>query len=449
MRFAARPSATALRYRDTRLTVSEFDRRCDALALRLSGYDGVIAVRASGTPESVALLVGGLRASKPVALIPAMATAPEVATYRRLLGCVVEVDAQGDTIWCSGDIPARHHPDASLILFTSGSTGVPRAVQVSCNHLERHMKNVYQTIDLASARAMAVFVPLSYAFGVMGQVLPALCFGIEVHLMANVAEARSIIERGEAVGVWSAVPAQWEALLRACRPLPENFTGISHAVSAGAPLFPDLRRRLAERMPHATLYNSYGQTEAGPRLLSLNSRDPRFFTAATGFPVHGAELSLGPSGELSVRGPLVMLGYVGDEPPRKPEDWHVTGDLASVDGDGLYTLLGRQDDIRKVGGTRISLIEVDAALRTLPGIADAAADTEEDDLYGALLVAYVVLRKGETPPRTGDLRDVMGRTLAWHKVPQRFFALPALPRSGNGKLLRRDLPARRATAREL
>lgn len=448
MRFGAPPSAIALRHRGGVVGVADLDRRCDALARRLADHDGIVAVRAAGTPDTVAVLVAGLRAGRPVALLPATATPAETAVCRRLLGRAVEVDGQGDVLWSAGDVPARHHGDTALILFTSGSTGVPRAVQISRRHLDCHVENVFTTIELADACSMAVFVPLSYAFGVLGQVLPALRFGIEAHLMANVAEARGVIERGEARGVWSAVPAQWEGLLRACRPEPANFAGITHAVSAGAPLFPDLRRRLAERMPTATLYNSYGQTEAGPRLLAMNSRDPRFFGSGTGFAVPHAELSLGPGGELRARGPLVMLGYLG-EAEHPTDGWHDTGDLAQADGDGLFTLLGRQDDVRKVGGTRISLIEVDEALRALPTLADAAADTEEDDVYGARLVAYVVPRASADGPRAGDLRDALARTLAWAKVPQRFFALPALPRTANGKIRRHALAGQRREAHEL
>ena len=450
MKFEAAPSSSLLQYRGTRLSAGELDSRCDALSRRLARGSGIVAVRAANTPEATAVLVAALRAGRPVALIPATATAAEATTYRRLLGRAEEVDGAGETIWSAGGEPTRHHADAALILFTSGSTGVPRAVQISRDHLERHLANVHQTIELAGARTMAIFVPLSYAFGVMGQLLPALRFGIEVQLMANVAEARTVIERGEARGVWSAVPAQWEALLRLCRPVPENFAGITHAVSAGAPLFATLRHRLAERLPQATLYNSYGQTEAGPRLLAMNSRHPRFFSAATGVPVPGAELSLSADGELRVRGPLVALGYIGDDaPPTATDGWWSTGDLAGVDEAGLYTLLGRRDDLRKVGGSRVSLVEVDEALRTLPGVADAATDTESDPLYGARLVAYLVLKPGVPLPRASDLRSGVGRTLAWHKVPQRFLALPALPRSANGKLRRLDLAGCGTTAREL
>jgi long-chain acyl-CoA synthetase len=451
MRFDAQPHTLALCSGDVRLTYSELDVRVDAVARRLQRHSGIVALRARNEIGSALVIAAALRAERPVALLSPAWTSVELAAHRALLGRAVEVDGDGEVLWDAGDQPVLHHPEAAVILFTSGSTGQPRAAQISHAHLEQHLRNVIDTAELRGAREQVVFVPLSHAFGALAQLLPGLRIGLTTHLYAGVAEVRTVIEQGAARGVWSGVPAHWEALLRYCRPIPEHFARVTHVVSAGAPLSADLRRRLAERFAAATLYNAYGQSEAGPRLLCISSRHPGFFSDAAGLPVPSIELKLGPDDELCVRGAVVMLGYLGapEATAEKQRDgWLHTGDVARMDAAGVVTVLGRLDDVCKVGGERISLVEVDHELQRLDGVEDGAATVEEDDAYGTRLVAFLV-GGADLAQRSGhDLREDLARRLAWHKVPRRFYVVQALPRSHSGKLQRGRLLALRQSAQE-
>jgi long-subunit acyl-CoA synthetase (AMP-forming) len=127
---------------------------------------------------------------------------------------------------------------------------------------------------------------------------------------------------------------------------------------------------MSDRFCAATILNGYGLTEA-PRILALSSNHTRFFADATGLPTPGAELSISTNGELCVRGPLVMLGYLGAPSPtdqQMSDGWLHTGDVATADPDGIFTVFGRLDDVRNVGGERISLTEIDHQLLSLAGV---------------------------------------------------------------------------------
>ncbi|WP_342379524.1 acyl--CoA ligase [Myxococcus stipitatus] len=126
------------------------------------------------------------------------------------------------------------------------------------------------------------------------------------------------------------------------------------------------------------------------------------------------------------------------------------GDLARIDPDGLVTLLGRNDDLLKVGGERLSPVEIEAALRTLPLVEDAAVWGREDALYGTSLTAFLQLSAGTPCPSRHALRLALRDQVSPHKVPADFYRVEQLPRSSNGKLQRHRLgellhPGRRIT----
>ncbi len=159
-------------------------------------------------------------------------------------------------------------------------------------------------------------------------------------------------------------------------------------------------------------------------------------------------MRLSASGELLVSGPQVMLGYLGDPEGtrRKVADgWLATGDMATIDGDGLVTIAGRGDGLINVGGERTSVIEVEAALARVGGVRHAAAVVVTDDLYGAAWVAYVeAAGAGVTADQIlAGLREL----LSPHKMPRALHVLPALPITQNGKVDRRALAAIHGAAR--
>lgn len=384
---------------------------------------GVALLTARAEPDFVAEALACLEAGNPCALVPPDLSGAELRQRRGLL-----------------ERPA--HPDAALILFTSGSTGGPKAVQISAESVRANTAAVIDTLAFAQAASQTLFLPLSYAFGFLGQLLPALSLGIPTYFPKSLLEAREILLRGHASGMWSGVPAQWAALLPACEE--GGGRGITHLVSAGEALPLSMRERLREHFPRATIFQNYGLTEASPRVLSLSSAHPAFWEeSATGLPVPGISLRIGEGGELLVRGPQVMLGYLGDEAATAQKiaaGWLCTGDMASLDENGIAHVFGRRDELFKIGGERASPHEIEAALSALPGVRDAAVFVAKDELYGARIQALLVVGGDFVADRWALLEDLK-EELSGNKIPSEFFLVERLPRTANGKLRRAELPA--------
>jgi long-chain acyl-CoA synthetase len=392
-------------------------------------------------PTAIAMLAL-LRAKKPLAVMAEDWTEAEKATRRALLGRCTQINESGEIVWASEAGEAAHHPETGLVLFTSGSTGGARAVQLSARGMQATIETVIDILDFAETAEQTLFLPLSYSFGFLGHLLPALRAGVPTRLLAGVAEARVELERGTARGMWSGVPSHWQALLDLTGVGPGNPVGLSHIVTAGDHMSFALRRRVHEAFPEATIYNNYGQTEAGPRILCFTSRHPDFFERGDGFAVGDFELRLEDDGELCARGTPLMLGYMGNQEAsarRIDAGWLRTGDIAEIDDEGLVTILGRKDNLINVGGERVSLQEVEAALRRLDGVADAAVFVEDDETYGRALVGLLV---GDALAATGrrEIIERLSRELSWKKIPRRYYSVEGLKRSEQGKLIRSDLP---------
>lgn len=444
----------------------EVERCKQRLAGRLHDVGGagesICILHARKRPSFVIGLLALYELGWPVAVLAPEQTPAEVARRRPLLGRWIElgsdgaatgvaegiaggVDAPLDVIDANADAPAVHHPDTALVLFTSGSTGMPRAVQLSRANIEANIAAVVQALDFASAPGQVLFLPLSYSFGLLGQLLPALRAGVRTEILDNLVVLKALVDRGALAGMLSGVPAHLETVLRllAGKPCP----GVTHVISAGAPLHLGLRRRLLAAFPGARIYNNYGQTELAPRALCLRSDQAGFLSEAAGYPVGNLAVRLTDAGELCVRGDQVMLGYLGDAAATRArivemdgDGWLHTGDLATIDDSGLVTILGRNDELFQIGGERLGPAEIEAALAELPGVAHAAVLSQEDALYGASLVALLQMADASMLPRAAELRHRLRAVLSPHKIPGRFYTVAALPRTASGKLQRRRLP---------
>ncbi|HSP77562.1 MAG TPA: class I adenylate-forming enzyme family protein, partial [Myxococcaceae bacterium] len=307
---------------------------------------GVAVLRASRRLDFIVNCLALLEWGFPQALFAPEWTGPEQEVRRRRLGRCFELDDELKVVREQPEEGPPLHSETALVLFTSGSTGAPRAVQLSRINVEANLRAVLASLDFHAAREQVLLLPLSYAFGLLGQLLPGLVAGTRTRLVGNLVELKALAEAGELRGMISGVPSHFETLLRLLGSA--SFPEVSHVVSAGAPLSVPLRQRLREAFPRAHLYTNYGQTELSPRALCLRSDDPAFFSSATGYPVEGLSVKLTDSGELCFRGKQVMLGYLGDEAAtreRLRDGWLQTGDLARLEPDGLVTVLGRNDEL--------------------------------------------------------------------------------------------------------
>ena len=441
-----RPGDTAIVTREGACTFGGLAARVKACAAGLEAVEApVVVVTASMTIDFVVSLLGALIARRPAAVFSQHWNERERRAALALLGACAEVDGTGGVTARRDGPAAGLHPDTRLILFTTGSTGEPKAVQLSDTNIESNTAAVVDAVSFATVRAQVLFLPLSYSYGLLGQLLPALRTGVATELVERLVDVSDRFAQGSAEGMVSGVPSHHAALLRLIPP-GSACARVTHVVSAGAAASPELRRRLREAFPGAVIYANYGQTEASPRVLCLPSSHPKFFTNATGFPVGRLRVRLGEDGELLVRGPQVMLGYLGDPEGTARKlagGWLHTGDLATLDDEGLVTVSGRADDLINVGGERMSLLEVEAALAGVSGVRHAAAVPVTDDLYGTSWAAFV--EPAGDGVTANQVREGLRLRLPPRKMPAALHLIRELPLTKNGKVDRRALAALSST----
>lgn len=354
----------------------------------------------------------------------------------------------------------HHRPDAlpvdsraALLLFTSGSTGAPKGVVLSAAGIAANVDGILEYLPVHACPDTAIVLPLVYGYALVGQALTTLRAGGHLHLLGDLAfpqrQLEAIAAVGRPVGL-SSVPASLRRLAAVHRET-GGPARIGYVASAGGRLDDTTLAETRAAFGDVPFFNQYGLTEASPRVTALRSDEPAFARGSVGRPLRGVEVfavdehahRLGPGarGELCVRGPNVMLGYLRDEAGTRAvlhEGALRSGDTGFVDADGWVFVEGRRDSVVKVAGERVSLDEVADALRGVAGVREAQVFAVPDELLGARLVALV-----EAEPGLESALRACARTLPAHKRPQRFVTLPSLPRTANGKL---DLGALRALA---
>jgi acyl-CoA synthetase (AMP-forming)/AMP-acid ligase II len=207
-------------------------------------------------------------------------------------------------------------------------------------------------------------------------------------------------------------------------------------------------QRMRQLVPSAQFFVMYGQTEATARLTYLppellDEKLGSIGKALDGIDIEvrgpqGEVLQSGQTGELCARGPNIMLGYWRDEEATREavvDGWLHTGDLAHTDEDGFLYIDGRVVEMIKVGSFRVSPLEVEEVLATLPGIAEMAVASMPDELLGQAVKAVLVLREGATLDER-QVRAHCRARLAVYKVPKVVEFARELPRTSSGKIQR-------------
>lgn len=377
-RFAER---AALAFRGERLTYAELD----ALAQR-AGCGDVDVFVMPNTPEAVARYHGTLRKGGVVVpLNPALAPR-EVEQRRR---------------------PFTPRKDSAVVLFTSGTTGEPKRVELSRATLERNAAAVVEALGIVETDVVFGAVPLSHVFGMTGCMNAAFHAGACVALVErfDADAALETVER-EGVSVFLGVPAMLAALLRA-----SDDSGraprmrIAHV--GGAPLPLSLLRAF-ERRFGAIVLEGYGMTEVGGAVAVSRHDRPRK-PGSVGQAVAGQRIQVAADGELLV-------------------DGLATGDIGRVDDDGYVFLLDRKKHVILRGGYTVYPREVEDALCSHPAVREAAVVGVPDETVGEEVAAFVV---GSADPE--DVRAYARERLAGYKYPRLVVVLDALPRGATGK----------------
>ena len=351
-------------------------------------------------------------------------------------------------------------PDApALILYTSGSTGRPRGVVQTFRNVDANTRSIVEYLQLGPDDRALVVLPLYYCYG--RSVLQSHLFaGGSVFLENRSAFPRVVLETIASEGCtgFAGVPLTYEIIRRQVDVSSIAFPRLRYITQAGGAMAPDTVAWVREAFKPARLFVMYGQTEATARLSYLPPDRGEEKKGSIGIPIPGVELQVvdergvplppDETGHLVARGENVTPGYL-DEPEETAailhDGWLWTGDLARRDADGFFFHRGRSKEILKIGGHRVSPIEIEHVVAEHPDVAEAAVIGVKDDLMGEVPAAFVVLRP-DRAPTADDVRRFCRERMPAYKVPASVTFVEALPRNEAGKLLRAALLERTASS---
>jgi amino acid adenylation domain-containing protein len=474
------PDAIAITGTGRTLSYRELDERSNQLASWLRGRGvgsgQLVGVCLQRTPDLVVALLGVLKSGAAyVPLDPAFPASrlAHMVTDSALKAVLTDDDSESalpeteallvrlDSDWpaiaaqpVDAIAGARSGPEAlAYVLYTSGSTGLPKGVQIPRRALTNFLRGMQQRPGISPNDVLIAVTTLSFDIAGLELFLP-LTVGARI-LVATADEAhdgtalRELIESSGATIV-QATPATWHMLIDAGWRGSLSLT----ALCGGEAMPPQLAAELLSRT--RALWNMYGPTET--TIWSTVARVERDSPISLGTPIantqvyiidkHKRPVPMGVAGELCIAGAGVALGYL-NRPELTAERFvanpfvpgarmYRTGDLARFTKDGTIGYLGRSDFQVKVRGFRIELGEIESLLSRHPDILQAVATTY-DDAAGRRLVAYVVYRAGAEPTGT-ELRRFVRAELPDYMVPSLFVQMESLPLTPNGKVDRRALP---------
>jgi len=390
---------------------------------------------------------------------PEVALALDPAAVSGRLGAVVTLEtAAPPRLLDPGTLRPLTAADPALLLYTSGTTGMPKGVLLSSEALAYDLDALADAWDWTSAdtivHALPVFHVHGLVLGLFGAIRRGGCLRWVPRFSPEAITAALSIEsaREGRHAVLFAVPtmvhrlAEYAETNAACR---DALAGARLLVSGSAAL-PGREHERIERLAGQRMIERYGMTETLITCAMRADGDRR--AGVVGKPIAGIEVRLrrheedDAMGELQVRGPTLMLGYLNlpDATAEVMRDgWFSTGDLAVIEDDGVVRLVGRMaTDLIKCGGYRIGAGEIEGALLEHPAIAEAAVLGAPDPDLGERIVAFVVLRRGHTfdgAVEDAALIDHVAKLLSPHKRPREIHRVAALPRNAMGKVQKKHL----------
>jgi acyl-CoA synthetase (AMP-forming)/AMP-acid ligase II len=482
MASSANPDRTAIVSGDLRLTAGELSTLADGGAGVIAASEARhVAYVGTGGAMLPLLLFAAARADVPVTPLNYRLSADGLrALIERLPEPLVVVDdeyrdavGEGYRVLGSGEFidaaktaePTAEFadPDAvAVVLFTSGTTSAPKAVELTHNNLTSYITGTVEFGSADQGDAALICVPPYHIAG-LSAAMSNLYAGRKMVYLTSF-DAREWVRLAEAEGVTSAtvVPTMLDRIVTVLETDGTALPKLRTLAYGGSKVALPLVRKALSLLPEVGFVNAYGLTETSSTIAVLTPDDHRVALAASdsgdraiarrlgsvGQPVPSIEVQIraedgtvlgpGETGELFVRGEQVSGKYTGIGSVLDAEGWFPTKDVASLDDEGYLFIGGRSDDTIIRGGENIAPAEIEDVLVEHPHVHDCAVVGAEDPEWGQLIVAVVVPAVG-TAPDPEDLRGFVRAQLRGSRTPDRVVFRAELPTNATGKVLRREL----------
>jgi fatty-acyl-CoA synthase len=479
-----------------RFTYEQFGERCERLAAGLvrlgvrpgdrvaylsfnthqllEGYFGVLLAGAIVMPLNVRLtvpeLAGILNHAEPKVLFFEPDFAGVVEQLQRscpALGCCMEISDPYEQLLAGGrldrpDIAQVDEDSTAELFYTSGSTGAPKGVMLTHRGIYLHAMACALAFPSDPDSVELHTIPLFHANG-WGRAQSSTMRGLKQVMVRRFDPpvVLRLIQDEKATGM-ALVPTMANALLQCPEAASFDLSTMRTIMLGGAAASPELVKRL-ETMFACRVEAGYGLTESGPvatasrrksTVVYANEEDRLRRVSMAGWPVHGCEVrvvdahledvprDMQSTGEVVMRGDNIMAGYF-KEPKATAEamegGWLRTGDMAVWDEENYIHIVDRKKDIIVSGGENVSSLEVERAISAHPAVFECAVVAAPDPQWGEVPAALVVVKPGSDLNQQ-QLCDYLEGKLARFKMPRRFcFTADALPKTGTGKILKRQL----------
>ncbi|BCL28815.1 AMP-dependent synthetase [Streptomyces aurantiacus] len=361
--------------------------------------------------------------------------------------------------------------DVAALPYSSGTTGVPKGVMLTHRNIATNLAQLEPTIPSGPGDRILAILPFFHIYGLTALMNAPLRQGATVVVLPrfDLDTFLAAIEKYRITALYVAPPI---VLALAKHPAVDGYdlSSLQYVISAAAPLDGALAEACSRRLGLPPVGQAYGMTELSPgtHIVPLNAQNPPPGTVGKLIPgtemrivsldEPGKDVGVGERGEIVIRGPQVMKGYLGRpaETAAMIDDdgWLSTGDVGHVDADGWLYVVDRVKELIKYKGFQVAPAELEALLLTHPGIADAAVIGVYDTDNNERPHAYVV-RQPATPDHTGahhtgadhtetaltaaEVMDYVAARVAPYKKVRHVDFIDAVPRAASGKILRREL----------
>ena len=350
--------------------------------------------------------------------------------------------------------------DLGLIMFTSGTTGLPKGVLVRQGPIIEGFSHYAAEVGMRRGDRMLVVNPFFHAFGFNGAITPCVMHGATI-LPHPIFEVPAVLQRiqDDRVTVFPGPPAVFQGLLNHAGLGDYDTSTLRSAITGAANVPVETVVAMRERLGFDVVITAYGMTETHGLASLCRAEDPPELVASTsGRAIPGVELRIvdddgndvvtGQPGELWVRGNMVMKGYL-DAPEQTAETittdgWLKTGDVCVMDSAGYIDITDRKKDMFINGGFNVYPAEIERVMTEHEAVGQVAVIGVPDERLGEVGAAFVVPVPG-TSPTAGELNNFCRQQMANYKVPRHFWIVESLPLNPSNKVLKIELRETAAT----